>query len=155
MCSLTESNSCSCADRAHNLKMRDANHWEKGDHSGARFDLCTVYGQQSWDEMVVRTSCGHSQSCLVMFPLSHSSVMFLMLLDSFSTILQGNHHHIEESCLPTKRLWARDFPVTIILLPHYTYTFSHSRPFFLLVLLVLHPGLLHPLPYTPIFCING
>ena len=21
----------------------DANHWEKGDHSGARFDLCTVY----------------------------------------------------------------------------------------------------------------
>ena len=26
------------------LKNRDANHWEKGDHSGARFDLCTVYG---------------------------------------------------------------------------------------------------------------
>ena len=26
------------------LKKRDANHWEKGDHSGARFDLCTVYG---------------------------------------------------------------------------------------------------------------
>ena len=22
----------------------DANHWGKGDHSGARFDLCTVYG---------------------------------------------------------------------------------------------------------------
>ena len=44
MCSLPESNSCSYADRAHNLKKRDANHWEKGDHSGARFDLCTVYG---------------------------------------------------------------------------------------------------------------
>ena len=28
----------------HFLKKRDANHWEKGDHSGARFDLCTVYG---------------------------------------------------------------------------------------------------------------
>ena len=26
------------------MKKRDANHWEKGDHSGARFDLCTVYG---------------------------------------------------------------------------------------------------------------
>ena len=26
------------------LKKRDENHWEKGDHSGARFDLCTVYG---------------------------------------------------------------------------------------------------------------
>ena len=26
------------------LKKRDANHREKGDHSGARFDLCTVYG---------------------------------------------------------------------------------------------------------------
>ena len=24
------------------MKKRDANHWEKGDHSGARFDLCTV-----------------------------------------------------------------------------------------------------------------
>ena len=22
----------------------DANHWEKGDHSGARFDPCTMYG---------------------------------------------------------------------------------------------------------------
>ena len=44
VCSPPESNSCSCADRAHNLKKRDANHWEKGDHSGARFDLCTVYG---------------------------------------------------------------------------------------------------------------
>ena len=26
------------------LGEKDANHWEKGDHSGARFDLCTVYG---------------------------------------------------------------------------------------------------------------
>ena len=26
------------------VKKRDANHLEKGDHSGARFDLCTVYG---------------------------------------------------------------------------------------------------------------
>ena len=26
------------------LKKRDANHWEKGDHSGPRFDLCTVDG---------------------------------------------------------------------------------------------------------------
>ena len=26
------------------VKKRDANHWEKGDHSGARFDLCIVYG---------------------------------------------------------------------------------------------------------------
>ena len=26
------------------MKKGDANHWEKGDHSGARFDLCTVYG---------------------------------------------------------------------------------------------------------------
>ena len=26
------------------MKKRDANHWEKGDHSGARLDLCTVYG---------------------------------------------------------------------------------------------------------------
>ena len=25
-------------------KKRDANHWKKGDHSGARFDLCTMYG---------------------------------------------------------------------------------------------------------------
>ena len=25
-----------------NMKKRDVNHWEKGDHSGARFDLCTV-----------------------------------------------------------------------------------------------------------------
>ena len=26
------------------LKKRDENYWEKGDHSGARFDLCTMYG---------------------------------------------------------------------------------------------------------------
>ena len=26
------------------LKKRDEDHWEKGDHSGARFDLFTVYG---------------------------------------------------------------------------------------------------------------
>ena len=26
------------------IGQRDANHWEKCDHSGARFDLCTVYG---------------------------------------------------------------------------------------------------------------
>ena len=26
------------------MKKRDANHWEKGDHLGARFDLCTMYG---------------------------------------------------------------------------------------------------------------
>ena len=26
------------------MKKSDENHWEEGDHSGARFDLCTVYG---------------------------------------------------------------------------------------------------------------
>ena len=26
------------------VKKRDANHEEKGNHSGARFDLCTAYG---------------------------------------------------------------------------------------------------------------
>ena len=26
------------------IKKRDADHWEKGDHSGAKFGLCTVYG---------------------------------------------------------------------------------------------------------------
>ena len=31
VCSLSESNSCSYTDRAHNLKKRDANHWEKGE----------------------------------------------------------------------------------------------------------------------------
>ena len=28
----------------HLVSEEDANHWEKGDHLGARFDLCTVYG---------------------------------------------------------------------------------------------------------------
>ena len=31
---------------------RDANHWEKGDHSGARFDLCTVYGHMDYRSLV-------------------------------------------------------------------------------------------------------
>ena len=40
--SLSESNSCSYAYRAHNLKKRDANHWEKGDHTGAMNPLDIV-----------------------------------------------------------------------------------------------------------------
>ena len=28
----------------YDVMKRDENHWEKGDHLGTRFDLCTVYG---------------------------------------------------------------------------------------------------------------
>ena len=37
------------------MKKRDANRWEKGDHSGVRFDLCTVYGHNNEDCYWVRT----------------------------------------------------------------------------------------------------
>ena len=39
------------------LKKRDANHWGKGDHSGARFDLCTVYGHIHQHFLVFLFSC--------------------------------------------------------------------------------------------------
>ena len=46
---------CEGKEEVRLLKKRDESLWEKGDHSGARFDLCTVYGhihqqlfQMSW-----------------------------------------------------------------------------------------------------------
>ena len=40
----------------------DANHWEKGDHSGARFDLCTMYGHIHQQSRMVRFATYNSAS---------------------------------------------------------------------------------------------
>ena len=51
------------------LKKRDANHWGKGDHSGARFDLCTVYGHIHQHFLVFLFSClGIGRSYAVQAP---------------------------------------------------------------------------------------
>lgn len=43
------------------LKKRDENLWEKGDHSDARFDLCTVY-TNNFFRCLDRVTC-HVMSC--------------------------------------------------------------------------------------------